>query len=920
VPDEHRPTSEAGPTHGLTAGATAEIAEQAPSGRGRSERFWPGPGWLAGALLVLATFVVYLPVWRAGFIWDDDTFLWRNPLIQSPDGLWRLWFTTAAPDYFPLTSTTLWLEWRMWGMHPLGYHLVNVLLHALSALLLWRVLGRLRIPGAALAAAIFAVHPVNVDSVAWITERKNTLAMFFYLLSVWLYLRCEESREQKMENGGLRIEPRPPAILHLPASILYCVSLLAFACALLSKTAVAPLPVVLLGLAWWRRGRLALRDLWRSVPFFALALAAGLAAVWFQTHRAIGASMLDVRDDSFWARLAGAGWAVWFYLYKAVLPLGLSFVYPRWRIDPSQALSYVPGLLLGLALVVCWVYRRGWGKAGLLGLGYFIVLLLPVLGFVNIYFMRYSLVADHWQYFAIIGPIALAAGVLTWAGGARGEKGMRLVRGMGAVLVLALGILTWREALTYSSPKTLWTATVARNPAAGIAHNNLGTLLLAEGQVDEAIEHFRKAAALQPKAADVHSNLGAALLRQGRIEDAIACLRQAVAIQPDLAMAHNNLGNALTQRGRIDEAIAHLQKAVELQPALASARCNLAGALLQAGRGDEAESELLRAVVLDPGLADARLSLGNGLLAKGQVNEAVAQFEKAADLQPGNAATHYSLANALVQARRPEEAIAHFQKALALQPVSAATQNGLGNAFMQKGQLDEALAAYQRALSIEPRFAEAHLNLANLLVQRNQADEAIAHFQQALELQPNLAAAQNNLANALLGKGRVDEAITHFEEALKLQPDLAEAHNNLANAFLQQGRVAEAVKHYEAAVAAVPHHPYLLNNLAWVLATCLETSIRNGPRAVELAQQAERLSGGKDPTLLGTLAAACAEAGRFAEAVTAAQRALDLAAAGANTAQVETFRKRLELYKTGSPFRDPELLPRTSSPGGTTTR
>src|ERR1019366_7173417 len=237
--------------------------------------------------------------------------------------------------------------------------------------------------------------------------------------------------------------------------------------ALMSKTAVVPLAVVLLGLAWWRRGRIDRKDVQHSLIFIALAAVGARLAIWIQQGAAIG---VVVRADNFWARLAGAGWALWFYLGKALLPLNLSFVYPRWEIAVGNPLSYLPLVLWGGGVLICWRYRHGWGKGALLALGYLSVMLLPVLGFVNIYFMRYSLVADHWQYFAIIGPIALAAAGLTLACGLAGRGRAWLAPALGGALVLALGVLTWREALTYTNLKALWTATVERNPSAGIAH------------------------------------------------------------------------------------------------------------------------------------------------------------------------------------------------------------------------------------------------------------------------------------------------------------------------------------------------------------------------------------------------------------------------------------------------------------------
>jgi hypothetical protein len=312
----------------------------------------------------------YLPVRHAGFIWDDNVILLNNPLILRADGWYQAWFNRAAQDFVPVTITSFWLEWRLWGASPLGYHLDNVLLHVCNALLLWRILLHLKIPGAWLAAALFAVHPVNVESVACIAQRKNTLTMLLFLATVQFYLTFEDSGRRRW--------------FWLAAGM--------FLLALMGKTAVVPLPFVLLGLAWWRRGQIDGKDVRPSMVFFALAAAGSLMAVWIQRGAAIGTV---VRVDSFWGRLAGAGWALWFYLGKALLPLRLSFVYPRWEIPAGNPLSYVPLILWVMGLWVCWRYRKGWGKGAFFALGYFSVMLLPVLGFVNISFMRYSLVSHH---------------------------------------------------------------------------------------------------------------------------------------------------------------------------------------------------------------------------------------------------------------------------------------------------------------------------------------------------------------------------------------------------------------------------------------------------------------------------------------------------------------------------------------------
>ena len=544
------------------------------------------PAWLPAALLVIATVLAYQPVWQGGFLWDDDMHITKNRMLSDPDGLRQIWSSPESPQYYPMVFTSFRLERALWGLNPAGYHWVNLFLHAASAVLLWRILRRLNVPGAWLASAVFALHPANVESVAWISQRKNTLAMFFYLLSALWYLRSYLAP---------RIANNPQPSSPNPQRRWYWLSLAAFALALLSKTAVSPYPVVLLGLAWWQRGKVTARDLARSVPFFVASLVLSLITIWFERHQT---AAHVIRDDSFWARLAVAGWAVWFYLYKALLPLNLILIYPRWQCDPANVISYVPGALLAGAFVVLWWRRERWGMVWLFCAGYYVALLLPVLGFVNIGFMSYSLVADHWQYFAIIAPIAL--GVATCAMLARKTAPWVWLVIAGATLLM-LGSLTWRQSCLYTNAEALWRGTLAANARCWPACYQLGLILVKQGRPDEAIAHFQEALQYQPNYSEARNNIGAVLLRKGAVDEAIAQYQEALRVTPNFEEAHNNLGTALLQKGKLDEAITHYQTALQAQPDYAEAHNNLGTALAQKGKMAEACVQYEEALRLVPG-------------------------------------------------------------------------------------------------------------------------------------------------------------------------------------------------------------------------------------------------------------------------------------------------------------------------------
>ena len=544
--------------------------------------------WFLALVLVLVTFAAYQPVWRAGFIWDDNDHLTANPAVAASNGLRMIWSSLAVSRYYPLTLTSFWIQRRLWGLNPLPYHLVNVALHATNGILIFFLLRRLRARAAWLAATLWALHPVNVESVAWITELKNTQSGLFFFLSVWCFLRSEAGAARRRWYG---------------------LALLCGLAALLSKPSTVVLPLALLLCVWWERGSWRRADILRIAPFFILAL--GMSALTVVEQR----GPIQLAGTAEWnlgmaERFVMAGKAVWFYASKTVWPARLTFVYPRWKLDAGSVSDWLPlaGLVVGGALL--WLWRRqSWARAGWFGCGFFVLSLLPVLGFFDVFYFRYSYVADHFQYLACIGLISLAVSTGTAICERAGQRGRDWGMLAAAIVMLTLGLSTWGQARIYQDSETLWGDTLAKNPQCWMAHNNLGTVFLREGKVSGAIAHFDQALEIKPDDAEAHTNLGIALYQTGKREEAMEHFQQALRINPNKAEAHGNLGIALAQTGKIEEAIAHYELALRIKPDIAEVHYNLGNALARVGRVPEAIVQYEQALRIRPDFTLAQNAL-----------------------------------------------------------------------------------------------------------------------------------------------------------------------------------------------------------------------------------------------------------------------------------------------------------------------
>ena len=584
------------------------MAKRAPAPTGRNDsrgRSW-SPGLLYAGLLMV-TLLAYMPAWHGGKLWDDEAHMTRAAL-RSAEGLWRIWFDVGATQqYYPVLHSTFWVLHRVFGEETLGYHLFSITLHALSACLFVTLLHRLRVPGAMLAGVIFALHPVHVESVAWITELKNTLSSVWYLTAAIAYLRFDTERRWT----------------------LYGIALAAFVLAVLSKSVTATLPAALLVVFWWQRGMLRWReDVMPLLPFFVLGVAAGLGTVWVEKEY-IGASG-PAFDFSQIERALIAGRAVVFYATSLFWPVNLSFVYPRWEV--SQAVWWQYLFPIGVFAVVawCWLLRTK-TRAPLAVALLFIGTLFPALGFFNVYPFIFSFVADHFQYLASLSLIAAAAAWITAWGEPRTLTPALLI-----VIAAVLGTLTWRQSRQYESADALYATTIERNPRAWMAHLNLGWLRLQRGELDAAIRDTETALRLEPNLPQGQNNLGSALRALGRFDEAERAYREALRLAPADLDSRYNLGLVLIDLNRPGEAVEHIAAFLARYPEDAAAHAQLADAKQSVGELVDAVIAYRESLRLNPNDARVHVNLGSALGRQGRLKEAIAEFTEALRLEPNN--------------------------------------------------------------------------------------------------------------------------------------------------------------------------------------------------------------------------------------------------------------------------------------------
>ncbi len=588
------------------------------------------PEWklvlIHAAVIIAAGLWIYWPALYGDWIWDDSMYLSQNPLMNDPARLWKAWFQPGSfVEYYPIEQTVQWFQWQLWHNDTFGYHLTNVLLHIVSALLLWRLLAKFGFSLAWLGGLIFVTHPVNVESVAWIVELKNTLSLPPFLWAMCAWIDYEEGKRRRD----------------------YLLAMGLFLAAMLCKITMAPFPVVILLYAWWRRGTITWSDLRASAPFFVISLV--LFGIAFGAGKTFGQGVQLGTSDllpmgGIYSRIALAGLSIAFYFSSFFLPVELLPIYPVWAADPPTLLQFLPWLVLGGAICWLWLKRETWGRHALLGLGFFLLNLSPFLAFGLTFHPRDSWVMNHFLYLPMIGLIGLVVAAIGTIDRRLSRTARAYSTGIVTLIIVLFSFQSHGYAAAFTNEETFWNYTLERNPGAWLPHNNLGKILLMENQLEEAKSHFEAALRLKPDYPEANANLGVTLVQMGQVGEGVEQFRHALNLNPNDAATHNNLGIVLAQTGHVSEALEQFADAVRVQPNYAEAHNNMGNALFLAGRSSEAIDQFQAAAQINPLYAAARDNLGMALAQAGHVREAMEQYQQALQINPNDDKARQNLA------------------------------------------------------------------------------------------------------------------------------------------------------------------------------------------------------------------------------------------------------------------------------------
>ena len=810
------------------------------------------------AALIVTTLAVYWPVRNHEFVnYDDSFYVYHNPDIQSGVTIKAVkWaFTTGhAGNWHPLTWISHMLDWGWFGSDPSGHHLTSLFLHLANALLLFAVLRRMTgaVWRSAFVAALFALHPLNVESVAWVAERKSVLSTFFWMLTMLTYLWYVVK----------------------PCILRYCLVLASLALGLMAKPMLVTLPCVLLLLDYWPLERIKLRGddkkrttparlsagrlIAEKIPLFAAVAASSI--VTFIVQQKAGA-MEEGEHFSFVVRAANASISYIAYIAKMIWPARLAMFYPHPGANISVLLAALSAVLLIIATVIVLRFSKG-RRYLFVGWFWYVGTLVPVIGLIQV---GDQAMADRYNYVPLIGLFIIMA----WLAPdllAKGKYKKHALTISALAVLTVFAVVTYRQQHYWKDTITLCNHALAATEDNYIAHFCMTESLSEQGRFDEAIWHNSQAVKIEPDYVEALNGLAVALDKAGRTDEAIVYLKRALDLNPGLAQARNNLGYALVAKGQFAEAVKHYELALKTleEPVI---HRNLAFALLMLGRYEQAEKEY----------------------------RIVIQYE------PDAPHIHNWFGAALFKQGKTDEAVRHFAQAIQIKTNFLPAYDNLGVARESQGKLDEAIDSFRKALAIEPNL-ERHTNLARALRANSDHEEAAQQYRQVIRIDPNDASAHNALGEILGGLDNFDEAIQHFSQAARLAPKSALVHYNLARALEKAGRIAESIEQYDRVLALKPDSTGPLNGLAWLLATHPDERFRDPVRAVKLAERACEVSDYQNAGIVDTLAAAYAAAGLFSEAVDAAETALELAKALGHAQFMEEIKNRLDLFKAGRAY------------------